>query len=66
MIGVRQSGMLDFSIAQLPRDLNLMVHARKEAFHLLETDPGLLLPKHEGLRVLMGLKEKEAAGGIAP
>ena len=50
MLGLRQSGLLDFRCARLPGDEELMLLARKEAFGLIETDPALLAPGHAGLR----------------
>ncbi len=66
MVGVRQSGLLDFSIAQLPEDMELMMEARKEALRLLEEDPGLLRPEHAGLRFILELRFKNATSGGAP
>jgi len=66
MVGVRQSGLLDFSIAQLPQDMELMVEARKEASRLLAEDPGLLKSEHAGLRCILELRFKNTSGGVAP
>lgn len=40
--GIKQSGFMKFSIANLIRDLQILESARKEAFQLLKEDPGLL------------------------
>lgn len=60
MVGVRQSGLLDFSIAQLPQDMDLMVEARKEALRILAEDPGLVQPEHAGLRFIQELRFKNS------
>ena len=39
--GVRQSGITDFRVADLIKDRDLLECARKEAFSLVEGDPGL-------------------------
>ncbi len=49
MLGVRQSGLLDFRTARLPGDEDLMLEARKEAYAIIERDPGLIAPEHAGL-----------------
>jgi len=49
LLGVRQSGLLDFRIARLPGDEDLMLEARKEAYAIIERDPGLIAPEHAGL-----------------
>jgi ATP-dependent DNA helicase RecG len=41
LTGTKQTGMPDFSLGQLPRDLRLFQMARKDAFELLEKDPQL-------------------------
>jgi ATP-dependent DNA helicase RecG len=40
-LGTRQSGLPAFELARLPRDLNLLQEARREAFALVEKDPAL-------------------------
>lgn len=45
-LGTRQSGLPAFQLARLPRDLNLLQAARKDAFDWIQKDPGLkLLPE---------------------
>ncbi|MDY6326696.1 MAG: ATP-dependent DNA helicase RecG [Bacteroidales bacterium] len=44
--GTRQSGMLDFKIADLAKDEKLVVYTRNLAQQILEKDPGLSLPEH--------------------
>ena len=41
IFGARQSGVADLRIASLLEDLNELVAARREAFALVATDPGL-------------------------
>ncbi|OUV76018.1 MAG: ATP-dependent DNA helicase RecG [Flavobacteriales bacterium TMED123] len=42
MMGTRQSGMLNFKIADLIKDGKILAYARKEAENLLEEDDGLV------------------------
>ncbi|MBX3303033.1 MAG: ATP-dependent DNA helicase RecG [Nitrospira sp.] len=51
--GLRQWGMPEFRVANLVRDGDLLQQARQEAFSLLQTDPGLNEPAHQGLREAM-------------
>lgn len=48
--GTRQSGMPEFKIADLVQDRDLLVLARKDAFHLVEEDPQLRTAQHEPVR----------------
>jgi ATP-dependent DNA helicase RecG len=50
LLGARQSGFLRLRIADLVRDKRLLLVARKDAFALLEADPGLLEPGHAVIR----------------
>lgn len=50
LTGTRQSGYYRFSVADLGRDFELLAAARREAFELLEEDPGLLLPANRVVR----------------
>jgi ATP-dependent DNA helicase RecG len=50
MMGVRQSGLPDFRIADIRRDAQLLNEARQDAFSLIETDPCLDKPEHRALR----------------
>jgi len=50
LMGVRQSGLPDFRVAHLVRDTPILIEARKEAFRLIEEDPGLTQPAHGGLK----------------
>lgn len=51
--GLRQWGMPEFRVANLVRDGDLLQQARQEAFSLLQSDPGLQEPAHQGLRQAM-------------
>lgn len=49
-LGVRQSGLPEFSVGDLTKDIRVMEVAREEANHLLRTADFWLLPKFEKLR----------------
>lgn len=51
--GLRQWGMPEFRVANLVRDGDLLQQARQEAFSLLQSDPELKEPAHQGLREAM-------------
>ncbi len=48
--GIRQSGFPDFRVAHIIRDTPILLEARKEAFRLIEQDPDLSHPSHQGIR----------------
>jgi ATP-dependent DNA helicase RecG len=50
LFGRRQSGMPDLKVAQLLRDIDVLVEARSEAFALVAQDPTLKSPTHRPLR----------------
>jgi ATP-dependent DNA helicase RecG len=50
LLGVKQSGFLRLTVADLVRDKNLLLLARKDAFAVLERDPGLLMPENDVVR----------------
>lgn len=50
MTGTRQSGAMRLRFADITEDLGLLEQARKDAFRLIEADPGLLLPPNTRLR----------------
>ncbi len=52
IFGTRQAGFPEFRFADLRRDGDLVVLARREARELLDADPELALPEHGGLRRL--------------
>ena len=48
--GTRQSGTLDFKLADIVRDREILRQAILSAEKILETDPELALPDHAALR----------------
>jgi ATP-dependent DNA helicase RecG len=46
IFGTRQSGLPEFYIGDIVRDVQIMDEARRTAFQLIETDPNLSLPEH--------------------
>jgi ATP-dependent DNA helicase RecG len=60
-LGVRQSGMPGFKMANLVRDLPILEEARQAAFELLDRDPKLAQKQHESIRALMQHSQKSLA-----
>lgn len=52
-LGTRQSGLPDFRVAHIGRDVKILGEARKAAFALVEKDPELKLPEHRLLRQVL-------------
>jgi ATP-dependent DNA helicase RecG len=52
-LGTRQSGIGDFRLANLARDTEILLQARKEAQLWLERDPDLTSPESAGLREVL-------------
>jgi ATP-dependent DNA helicase RecG len=48
--GTRQSGVLDFKLADIVRDREILLKAVQSAQNILAIDPELELPAHTGLR----------------
>ena len=48
--GTKQSGLLDFKIASITKDSDLMLKTRKLAEHILEKDPQLIETKNQLIR----------------
>ena len=48
--GTKQSGLLDFKIASITKDSDLMLKTRKLAEHILDKDPQLIEPKNQLIR----------------
>jgi ATP-dependent DNA helicase RecG len=48
--GTRQSGLMDFKLADISRDREILQGAARAAEILLESDPGLDFPEHQALR----------------
>jgi ATP-dependent DNA helicase RecG len=53
LMGIRQSGLPDFRVANILRDGRLLHEARTEAFALVESDPGLFRPEHRLLKEVL-------------
>jgi len=52
-MGTRQSGMPDFRVANILRDLKLLGDARTDAFSVIEDDPDLTKPENRLLRAVV-------------
>ena len=52
-LGTRQSGMPDFRVAHVGRDINILVEARKAAFSQVEKDPELTMPENHFLKKIL-------------
>lgn len=63
--GIKQSGFMKFSIANLIRDISILENARNEAFNLLKNDPGLLSPENSSLRELYRIAPPFSSNFIA-
>ncbi len=48
--GIRQSGLPDFKLAHILRDIPILIEARKEAFRIVRDDPELTHPAHQKLK----------------
>lgn len=51
--GTQQSGMLDFKIADLSKDEQLVAYTRKLAMQILNNDPSLSQPEHQRIAVTL-------------
>lgn len=61
ILGTRQSGMVEFTLADLNAHSDLLAQARDDASHIVTTDPDLLTPRGQALRVLLYLFEHDAS-----
>jgi ATP-dependent DNA helicase RecG len=61
LLGVAQSGLPRFRIADLERQAALMALAQSDARALLAADPGLETPRGQAARVLLWLMEQDKA-----
>jgi ATP-dependent DNA helicase RecG len=52
--GTRQSGLPDFRLANIIRDVEVISLAREAAFALVKDDPDLSKPEHEALQLALG------------
>ncbi len=59
--GTKQSGLLDFKIASITKDSELMIKTRKIAEHILKKDPQLSEPKNNIIRQELSIKLKNKA-----
>lgn len=50
LFGLRQSGLPDLKLAKLTKHIGALEAARREAFALVEADPGLSAPEHRALK----------------
>ncbi|HET6451220.1 MAG TPA: ATP-dependent DNA helicase RecG [Spirochaetia bacterium] len=63
LLGVRQSGFLNFRVADLALHGPLLFKARDDAKKLLDTDPGFLQPAHRVADRALAAAEPPAEGG---
>jgi ATP-dependent DNA helicase RecG len=61
VLGVRQSGMEEFRLADLAAHAELLATARDDAKLIVSSDPELKSPRGEALRVLLYLFERDEA-----
>ena len=52
-LGTRQSGLPDFRVAHIGRDIHILSEARTAAFSLIAEDPWLAKPEHRMLRKVL-------------
>lgn len=62
VLGARQSGLPNFKIADLSRDEDVLRQARKAAFDLVASDPGLEKPEHAALKKEVKLRLSQFSG----
>ncbi|MBN1697684.1 MAG: ATP-dependent DNA helicase RecG [Spirochaetales bacterium] len=53
LLGVKQSGFLRLTVSDLIRDKDILEAARKDAFSLLEDDPGFITPENMTIREVL-------------
>lgn len=53
LFGTRQHGLPDLRIADIFRDREVLLRARRDAFQLIEIDPALKQPQHELVRKVL-------------
>ena len=61
VLGVRQSGMEEFRLADLSAHADLLAAARDDAKLIVSKDPDLKSPRSEALRILLYLFERDEA-----
>jgi ATP-dependent DNA helicase RecG len=60
-IGIRQSGEMQFAVADIFEDADLLQAASEDAEELLQYDEELILPQHAAIRKMMQERENEVA-----
>ncbi len=64
LFGVRQSGMLDFTLADIYTDAEILQQANEAVGALLERDPGLALPEHTDLKRHYDILVQNGSGNL--
>ena len=55
--GTKQSGIPEFMIADIVRDMDILTETRDAAFALVESDPELARPEHQGLKLALAREQ---------
>ena len=66
LTGIRQSGKLNFTFADIVRDIDLLKEAREDVEQLLQIDPGLIEKENRMVRAVLDRAppfSEETAGG---
>ncbi len=63
LFGLRQSGLLEFAVADIFRDAQLLQKASLSVQRILELDPELSLPQHEALREMLEQYQRRSPNG---
>lgn len=58
LLGTRQSGLPDFRVAHIGRDIRILQQARSAAFDLVNGDPLLERPEHQSLKKILARRWK--------
>ncbi len=61
LLGTRQHGLPDLRVADIVRDREVLVQARRDAFRVIELDPALSRPENQPLRRTIATKFKDRA-----
>ncbi len=61
VLGTKQSGLVDFRLANLAAHSDLLISARQDAALFLDKDPDLQTPRGQALRTLLYLFERDQA-----
>jgi ATP-dependent DNA helicase RecG len=65
LLGTRQSGMPDFKLANIVRDVGLLQMARQAAFEIVAEDPRIELAKNKAFARAMKAKSGVEFGAVA-